>query len=600
MQDRLTKLAILYGTDKFGYHDYTPNYFKMFQHLQDAPVKVLEIGVGGYADDDRGGQSLEIWRDFFRNGEITGIDIQKKTMDLGERVAILQGSQVDADFLNDLVKQRGPFDIIIDDGSHRNEHVVESFKLLFPSLAPGGIYVAEDVQTSFHPRFGGSLELTAPNSIGYFGDMQRHLNGTGKALLIKDIAAMERFHNMIAIHKKTGGQAGDVFQSNRFEDFRDLAPQVHCIGGVPELPFETASVSESQDMANPPAADILILTLDGASDFDPATVESLFDNVNDPGVMVIRSTDPAKDFAPDGPLMEYAQKRWTLVDHVEMLVHFPQAEVDALAAQIYSIERFSDAILLHKSPNTYPSNFAYDPHNAQAARAISRMEDVLQGATSEGGLVQLADILTRHKSREAAADTIARLTEIGATSRQYYQMAGALAQREKRLPEALEIFKTALEKFPHDPQFTCMLAGTYGALRQGDMAEATLRGTLAENPRARAVIGALTKLLIGKREYAEASELIKSSVTLFPVPMRPARLVMLSEVQRAEGDIEAAEATMKDALERAPDAADVLLEMGQVLLVKGDQDGARSFAEKALERGPDNVKAQAFHQQISG
>jgi len=81
MNDPLTRAAILAGTDKFGYHDYTPNYFKMFAHLRDAPIKVLEIGVGGYADDDRGGQSLEVWRDFFPNAEITGIDIQKKTMD---------------------------------------------------------------------------------------------------------------------------------------------------------------------------------------------------------------------------------------------------------------------------------------------------------------------------------------------------------------------------------------------------------------------------------------------------------------------------------------------------------------------------------------
>lgn len=598
MHDPLTKLAILYGTDKFGYHDYTPNYFKLFKHLKEAPIKVLEIGVGGYADDDRGGQSLEVWRDFFPKAQITGIDIQKKTMDLGERVEILQGSQVDAEFLKELVEKRGPFDIIVDDGSHRNEHIVESFELLFPTLAPGGIYVAEDVQTSFHPRFGGSLEMTAPNSIGYFGDVQRQLGINSEAPLIADIAAMERFHNMIAIHKKADGQARDVFQSNRFEDFETQPPKVHCIGAVPELPFEIGSVSESKDGAKTPAADILIVTLDGADKFDQTAFETLFMAVNDPGVMVVRSDKPAKDFAPDGPLMQYAQRRWTLVDHVEMRVHYPQAEVDALAAQIYSIERYEDAILLHKSPNTYPSNFAYDPHNAQAARAIAHMEEVLQGATSEGGLVQLADILTRHKSREAAADTIARLTKIGATSRQYYQMAGALAQRERRMSEALELFKKGLEKFPYDAQFTCMLAGNYGATRQGDLAEATLRDTLAHNPRARAVVGALTKLLAGKREYAEASELIKSSLNLFPVPMRPGRLVMLSEIQRAEGNIEAAEATMQDALERAPDEAGVLVEMGQVLLAKGDQEGARGFAEKALERGSDDAKVQVFLRQI--
>ena len=222
--DDLSKSAILYGTDKFGLHDYTPNYFKMFKHLRDKPIKVLEIGVGGYADDDRGGQSLEVWRDFFPKAEITGIDIQKKTMDLGPRVEILQGSQVDPDFLKELVSARGPFDIIVDDGSHRNEHIVESFELLFPTLAPGGIYVAEDVQTSFHPRFGGSLEMTAPNSVGYFGELQKEL--TAKTDRTRDIAAMERFHNMIAMYKSRDGVDLDVFESNRLEDFSRKKPSV--------------------------------------------------------------------------------------------------------------------------------------------------------------------------------------------------------------------------------------------------------------------------------------------------------------------------------------------------------------------------------------
>ncbi len=39
MRDPLTQLAILYGTDKFGYHDYTPNYFKLLKHLREKPVR---------------------------------------------------------------------------------------------------------------------------------------------------------------------------------------------------------------------------------------------------------------------------------------------------------------------------------------------------------------------------------------------------------------------------------------------------------------------------------------------------------------------------------------------------------------------------------
>ena len=147
MIDPLSRLATLYGTDKFGYHDYTPVYHALLSGLTGRPLRMLEIGVGGYGDADRGGESLEMWRDFFPHGQITGIDIQKKRLDLGPRVAILQGSQVDPNFLAGVAAERGPFDIILDDGSHRNEHVIETFRLLWPGLVPGGHYIVEDVQT---------------------------------------------------------------------------------------------------------------------------------------------------------------------------------------------------------------------------------------------------------------------------------------------------------------------------------------------------------------------------------------------------------------------------------------------------------------------
>ncbi|MFT5639386.1 MAG: cephalosporin hydroxylase, partial [Paracoccaceae bacterium] len=125
--DPLSRLAVLNGTDKFGYHDYTPNYHRLLHHLRDKPIRLLEIGVGGYGDEDRGGESLAVWRDYFPNAKIiVGIDIQRKTMDLGPRVEILQGSQVDPEFLEQVQKDHGPFDVIIDDGSHRTEHVIES------------------------------------------------------------------------------------------------------------------------------------------------------------------------------------------------------------------------------------------------------------------------------------------------------------------------------------------------------------------------------------------------------------------------------------------------------------------------------------------
>ena len=149
--DPLSRLAIRHGTDKFGHHNYTPNYWQLFRDWQDRPLRMLEIGVGGYDHPDRGGELLAVWRDFFPKAQITGIDIAKKSLDLGPRVQILQGSQVDLDFLARLERERGPFDIILDDGSHRNDHVIATFEALFPGLSVPGFYVVEDTQTSFFP-----------------------------------------------------------------------------------------------------------------------------------------------------------------------------------------------------------------------------------------------------------------------------------------------------------------------------------------------------------------------------------------------------------------------------------------------------------------
>ena len=530
MNDDLTKAAISSGTDKFGLNDYTPTYHKLFMHLRDMPIRVLEIGVGGYADDDRGGQSLAVWRDYFPKAQITGIDIQKKTLDLGPRVHILQGSQVDPDFLADLVKSHGPFDIIIDDGSHRNEHIVQSYQLLFPTLASGGIYVAEDVQTSFHPRFGGSLAMTAPNAVGYFGQIAQALSSNTDDPLITDVAAMERFHNMIALHKKQDGATHDVFDSNLFASFADTPPSVAIIGDTPTLPFATQAHTVVATGDPVPPSDLLIVTLTAPPDI--AQLETWFDTVTLGGVMVIRSDTPAAHFSADSTFGTYIQHRFTMVDHVEILVHHPDATIDALAAQIYGLERYADAVVLHKAPNTYPSNFAFDATNPQAAAAIAFMGEVLKDSDHLGGLAHYASILARHVSTAASAQPIHRLTALGATSREYFQMAGALARTDKRISDARDLFIAALEKFPNDPQFSVMLAAIYANQRQPDRAETTLRASNTVYPRARNVVAALSRTLEAKGDITEAKMLVESTINLFPQNMRPARLDILHRLEQ--------------------------------------------------------------------
>lgn len=157
--DPLTRLAIKHGTDKWGQHFYTPIYHQLFEAWRELPVKVLEIGVGGYGYEKIGGASLAMWAEYFSKGRIIGVDISRKNLDLGPRVTVLQGSQTDTAFLIALAKEHGPFDIIVDDGSHVPRDMIATFDVLSSRLIDGGLYVLEDTQTAFWPEFGGQPEL---------------------------------------------------------------------------------------------------------------------------------------------------------------------------------------------------------------------------------------------------------------------------------------------------------------------------------------------------------------------------------------------------------------------------------------------------------
>ena len=143
----LKEIGLKYPTNKndYGFLDIYEKYFKV---LRDKELKILEIGV------DKG-DSLRLWREYFVNAKICGLDIEKKDFSI-HNVEIFQGDQNDKNLLNKIAKNYGKFDIIIDDGSHVSKHIINSFNHLFDHLNQGGIYIVEDLQTSYIPRYGGS------------------------------------------------------------------------------------------------------------------------------------------------------------------------------------------------------------------------------------------------------------------------------------------------------------------------------------------------------------------------------------------------------------------------------------------------------------
>jgi tetratricopeptide (TPR) repeat protein len=207
--DPLTRLAIKHGTDKWGPHFYTPVYHELFCHLRDRPIQLLEIGVGGDALKTSGGASLAMWAEYFANGQITGIDITEKHLTLDPRVRVYRGSQDDSALLKKVCDERGPFDIVIDDGSHVPKHVVASFHILFPVLRDGGMYLIEDVQTTFWPNFGGST-IHGGETVRLTRTIIECLNHAEIAVadrshsfppFAKQIKALRAFHNVIVVDK---------------------------------------------------------------------------------------------------------------------------------------------------------------------------------------------------------------------------------------------------------------------------------------------------------------------------------------------------------------------------------------------------------------
>jgi hypothetical protein len=128
----LNRLALLFGTDKWGSHWYTQHYQRYLRPLKDQRLNVLEIGVGGYESSEEGGESLRMWKAYFRKSQIVGIDLYDKTHLREPRIDIRQCDQTDSEALLRLSSEYGGFDIIVDDGSHLNEHVIKTFQILFP------------------------------------------------------------------------------------------------------------------------------------------------------------------------------------------------------------------------------------------------------------------------------------------------------------------------------------------------------------------------------------------------------------------------------------------------------------------------------------
>jgi SAM-dependent methyltransferase len=158
---------------------YFPAYERHFSRFCNTPVTMLEIGCGH-------GGSAQMWKRYLGPyALIVGVDIDEYAKSYeDDQIAIRIGNQSDGTFLAALVEEFGAFDIVLDDGSHHAKDVHASFRGLYPTMPRGGVYMVEDLITSYWPTKGGGYR--APNSFietckGLIDEL--HAYHTGEALL---------------------------------------------------------------------------------------------------------------------------------------------------------------------------------------------------------------------------------------------------------------------------------------------------------------------------------------------------------------------------------------------------------------------------------
>lgn len=134
------------------WHHYFDIYHQHFARFVGQPITVLEFGVFH-------GGSLHMWRDYFGpDAQIIGVDIDPRCAALDDDQArVIIGDQADREFLASLPDQFGALDIVIDDGGHTMEQQLATFEVLWPAVRDGGVYLIEDLHTSYWPNYGGGL-----------------------------------------------------------------------------------------------------------------------------------------------------------------------------------------------------------------------------------------------------------------------------------------------------------------------------------------------------------------------------------------------------------------------------------------------------------
>lgn len=180
-------------------------YDRHFSRFRNTDVHVVEFGVSH-------GGSLQMWKKYFGpNAKVFGVDVNPHCKQLEEeQIEIIIGDQEDRRFLKSLAAKVPRIDILIDDGGHTMKQQINTFEELFERIESNGVYLCEDLHTSYWSAWGGGYKKRgtfieySKNFIDYINAWHSELTSTLSVTeFTKSVHSLHYYDSVLVIEKRS-------------------------------------------------------------------------------------------------------------------------------------------------------------------------------------------------------------------------------------------------------------------------------------------------------------------------------------------------------------------------------------------------------------
>lgn len=187
-------------------------YERHLQHFVGQEFTLLEVGVSN-------GGSLQLWKKYFGpKVRLIGIDIDPRTMYQEEQIQTFCGSQSDPSFILDVMRKTGTPDVIIDDGSHDQMDIINTFNITWRQLNMNGVYIVEDTHTAYNPEYAGGINSPL-NFVSMVGRFVNDVNLTWikepYSPVASDLKSISVYDSMVVLEKAKQEKKIPVFSGTQ-------------------------------------------------------------------------------------------------------------------------------------------------------------------------------------------------------------------------------------------------------------------------------------------------------------------------------------------------------------------------------------------------